>query len=452
MKHSALTFSRAELIDLCPWIASDGAPDAPAVDGPGDDAKVGRADHGVKAQVINRELISADQPVTEARKAQIIDEALRAEGLNPDVYRSRLSALRPVEHAQYAIKMGGSLTSAEVSFSIDLATGTCVEVGRDLGRKYERKPGHIFGTVDLLHTESSSLDGTMTVVVGDWKVGPMARQEITPARDNKQMALAAYAVKGAYKPKNVRVELRFISADGDLFLDSHEYDDCGIAEIDVWLQELEAKIAAATEPTPGMHCAAKFCPLISVCPAVQRTINEVVAMANRVGQAMPIEPNLMQRDLPLNVTSKDQLVSEEHARLILGRARAVKKLCEQMIKAVQGWTDDAGPIPLGGGKVYGPKDKYTREIKAPTVEEIKIALVKFLPPDEINKLVFATVALGKLGAAIKLRAPMGEGAQAERSALAFLKSSGLIEETRAIEHRDHRPKTGSRKPSEDDDD
>jgi hypothetical protein len=174
---------------------------------------------------------------------------------------------------------------------------------------------------------------------------------------------------------------------------------------------------------------------------VQKDVDKVVALALTQEQKLPIEPTMLQRNWPLNVISVEGIQSPEHAALLLARYKAVKALCTQGIKAVQGYADKNGEFPLGNGKVYGLIEKRSREIKAPTVEGLTAVLAPFLPVEDQATLIYATAPLTKLCIAVKARAVDPDKAAAtERAALAALRKEGFIEDTLGTEHRDHRPK------------
>jgi hypothetical protein len=352
--------------------------------------------------------------------------------------------MRPIEHALYSLKLAGVTLRAEVSLGLNLADGSAKEVGVDIGRNYPHEPGWIYGSADLTHQECE-YDGdgvcTVTIVIGDWKVGPMARQEITPAPINKQMALAAQAAMTIYSPDRVRVELRFVGADGDLHIDFHTYDAVTIAEMDVWLQDLEARIEAAskTGPTPGAHCSGKYCPLLSVCPKVQQMTREIIAVPKTMELERALTPKTELANLPLNVTSVDQIQSADHAGVLLAFSRAVRTLADQKIDLVKAYTDRFGAVPAGPGKIYGPREKKIRSIRAPTVEELRAVLARDLPADDLKTLVYATSPMTELEARIKLRCDVGAGNAKVRGCMTELRNMGFIEENKTVEHRIHKP-------------
>lgn len=431
MRHSMLSFSKAELVELCPWMASDAAPAKPSSELSSDEARLGRAFHAVVARIINKGLGTGP--------AHLIDDALKANGLDVNRYQRRLADMRPIEHALYSMKIAGITLRAEVSLGLNLSDGSAKEIGVDIGRGYPADPGWIYGTADLLHQEYDALDGTLVLVIGDWKVGPMARQETTQADRNKQLGLLAQAAMTIYGPDHVRVERKCIGPDGDLLVDSYVYDAVKIAEMDVWLQELEASIerASTSGPTPGAHCSGKYCPLLSVCPKVQAMTQEIISVPKTMELERALTPKTSA--LPLNVTSVDQIQNADHAGVLWAFARAVKTLAEQKIDLVKNYTDKFGAVPVGPGKIYGPREKKIRSIRATTVEELRAVLARDLPAEDLEKLVYATSPISELEARIKLRCDVGAGSAKVRGCMTELRNAGFIEETKVIEHRAHKP-------------
>lgn len=456
MSRNLLTMSRAETVEACPWLASDKSPDRPPMDRRAADVDqaLGRAWHYVVRSIIN-DRQAATGP------AWLIDKALSMFGLDPEKYRIRLNMMRPVQHGLHMVRDGSGYGNvrAEVSYAI-YPDGSAKEIGVDLDRQYPYEEGVIYGTGDTVHQELDyKPDGVveMTLVGGDWKCGSQARQEVTPAARNKQLALLAKALFETYHPEYVRVELRFIDASGDMYVDAHTYDSLGIAEIDCWIGELDQRISEAQAPTPGAHCAGTRCPLLSLCPAVQQAQKAMLDVEKQpLAVARALTPPTELATVPLNVTALSQIQSPQHAGMIYAMAKAMENIIKAKIELIKAYVEASGPVPLGNGKMLSKNKRSARMIRAESVDEVKAVLAKFLPAEDLNKaLIYATCNLENLEQRIALRSTPETSKARVRSAMTEIRNAGLFEVTETFEFRPRKPKAAAAagtKETDDDDD
>ena len=413
-----LSASKLHLAQYCIY------PFAPGVDVPRDEvgeaAKLGTAWHAVVERIVAMGPSSGP--------AQLIDECLRNAGLDPETSRVQLTAMRPVQVAGDIVR-DHVTARAEVSYGYDPESGEAVEIGLSMGRRYpEDVPMPC--TVDVVWTESQGDD--YVVVVRDWKTGN--RDNVEPAAHNLQLALLALCAARVIDCDAVRVELAFISPDGDVDIDAHTYAPLDLIAIDERIGDIWARVyAPGAAPEPGPHCTSAWCPLRFVCSSTQSAIAEVApATVSPDGQIlMPGAP------MPLVVASPSAITGPEHAAWVRHRLDAVIAAYDQIEKVLKAWVAEHGAIDCGDGKVWGPITYNVEEIISYRYEELVSAITLYLPEPEVRKLVAATVTKTALEAACKAAAQPRKGAEKLRAVMSELQRQGVVRNRTTTQHRVH---------------
>jgi hypothetical protein len=405
-----LTASKLGLAQLCafPFRPDIEVPQDP----PGDAARLGTAWHDVVATTII-------MPMQATGPAQLIDRALRDAGLDPEAWRDRLQAMRPIEIAK-DLAREHITTRAEVAYAWHADSGDVEELGISLNRGYPDTVG-ICGTADFVYTEQTP-DG-FVLVIGDWKTGNP--DNVEPAKDNAQLRFLAGCASRLVDVDLVRVELRFISPEGEVTIDAWSYSPLELLEAQMLLGVLW-EMRTIAEPDPGPHCTAKYCPLRMSCPATTQAVQEAVPEAAPRPEGYGIV-----------LAGPDAIKGTEHAEYVLHRWQALKAFGEHIEKILKAYADKHGPIPAGEGKIWGPLDIVKREVSctADHSQELVELLEGHLPEAEALGLVKAQVSLTALAEASKRCAPPRKGAALERTIVDALRGAGMVTETQSTQYR-----------------
>jgi uncharacterized protein DUF2800 len=231
---------------------------------------------------------------------------------------------------------------AEVAFAIDLATGIGREVGIGIDRAYDpRSPLEVFGTADAV----GRLDDRL-VIVDRKSFDP----RVPRAAVNAQLHTLALAATRAYGLDACEVAIRHEARPLDVAaLDS--------VDLDAFLVELRGVLARVTDARrqhrdgtlqlhPGDHC--RYCPAFMgpdgvACPA-QRALRDEVKhelVTVRVEAAIPFRDDVEAADA-YELWQRIKMLSTRLGTSLHARA-------------------NERPIPLGNGKVFGPRTKLGNE-------------------------------------------------------------------------------------------
>jgi hypothetical protein len=214
----------------------------------------------------------------------------------------------------------------EVSFAIHLETGRARLLGRNLARQYQLEPGEIAGTVDVL---------------GPWYVGDYKGEHDDtppPPADNLQLLAGAWAAAEVYGWDTVRVELIHLRADGSHWREAADLDAIALGAAMVRIRKAAARVSPEIVVRSG-HC--RWCPSFGSCPGT-------LALARRL-----VTPEVVEAE------AQGLLATQAgHALQLVRVARKVLERVEAEIREVA----SREPIPLPGGKAYGPGE--VRRVKS----------------------------------------------------------------------------------------
>lgn len=230
-------------------------------------------------------------------------------------------------------------------------------IGREV---YSNAPDGAYvvaGTVDLL---TFIAPGRLRVT--DWKNGERGCEKA----EAQLRTLAALALLNT--PAATECEMHAVWLQGDGV--PVDYGTMSVMEADGWLEGVRA--LGPTEPNPGDHCRALYCPLEGRCPAY-----------GAVAELLPATA-LTSRKNPMVAAIDD----EETARAAVLMLEMVDSLVETKRAELRAYvaTMHEGRLPLGNGKAYGPvmcKGRSSIDAKAALELAEKLGASK----DDLGQLV-----------------------------------------------------------------
>ncbi|WP_394825015.1 PD-(D/E)XK nuclease family protein [Pendulispora albinea] len=260
-------------------------------------------------------LVAPDPAFTSRALARIADDELRARCAAIDL-PTALDRLMNVR--------------AECAYAIDLETASVRFLGHNLERAYTNlAPNEIAGTLDV---DADHVDRTPTA--GDWKSG---FSELTPAEDNLQIGVGAYAVAKARGADRAIGRLWFIGQDGRIRTDEAEFDALDLEHVldrtrhtVRRIREAEARYSAGETLTVHRGPWCTYCPARPHCPAMIAFAREML-------------PALEQDRAALEMLLPDQLGE------VWERARLAAKIAEEVIDSLKKFAA-THPIPLPDGR------------------------------------------------------------------------------------------------------
>jgi hypothetical protein len=232
----------------------------------------------------------------------------------------------------------------ELALAYDVATRSARVLGQNLGRSYpETKPTEFYGSFDYVLLA----DGSVTVV--DLKTG---MSDVPHPARNAQLRFGALAAARYHRVESARVGILHAPEGRTPWWTWANLDAFDLEEIAGEMKSLADRIGYARNDyqrgkTPrlrvGEHCG--FCPARFACPAR-------VAMAQRLAG----EPEKVVLDLKAMLTP-------ESAAMALGRWQAATKALAEVGAALHAYASES-PIPLGDGRVWGPRASEREVIDA----------------------------------------------------------------------------------------
>lgn len=186
-------------------------------------------------------------------RAAVVEGREVAQAQVPEEHREECAAIDLPELAD-ALRV-----EAESAYAWDWTTDQSVHLGENIGRAYPAGTAAIAATADLVVHERHRCR------IIDYKTG---RAELTPARDNGQLAALALAVARYHRLTEVQVELWRLRDDGGWHCDVATLD---ALELDSWAARLSQRMrellahGAAPDLRTGPHCG--YCPSRHHCPA-----------------------------------------------------------------------------------------------------------------------------------------------------------------------------------------
>ncbi len=240
----------------------------------------------------------------------------------------------------------------------------------------DQRKGEISGTADHV----VAVDGLLTV--DDWKTG---RGDIGERpRDHLQMLFLGLAAARAHGVNSVRIRYLLVSEEGITPVHD-DLDEFALSAIAVRLRKLVAGIGQSP-PKPGPHCYSKYCPIVATCPATK-------AALAAIDTASALEH-------PLSV----EITSPEHAASVRVRLKMVRSAVDAIETALKAYVKETGPIPIGGGKVYGFKREQSVERLDIATPGAYAALVAHLGQEGADQAVTLDATKASIHKATKDRA------------------------------------------------
>jgi len=257
--------------------------------------------------------------------------------------------------------------AGEVTFALDVDSGRCRELGRNLMRRYLEAglgPTEIAGTVDVL---GLSEDREATVPA-EYKTG---WSRVTRARDNLQLGFAAVCSTEVYDRPRANGAILYVREDDDPRFDAASFEAFDLVSMKERIIEVGRKIIRARKAfadhdpetgevkkkprlVVGRHC--RFCPVQMVCPAHGALARRFVANEKETIADL-----------------KKGLVDNDAAALLYRRLIALKAVVERMLGIVYARAKNA-PIALGNGLVLGEvetlKESLDPDVVAAVVREL----------------------------------------------------------------------------------
>jgi hypothetical protein len=292
----------------------------------------------------------------------------------------------------------GCTLEVERPLAYDVATGEARWLSA-IGRDYGAAPFEIPGTPDLVAV------GSDRVVVADWKL----YQDIGAPSASSQLLLYALAVARIVGVEKVDLAVwyrgtgRVATVEVDVFdLDTFAVR---LRTLHTRVAEQQRRVTSGTLPdvSEGPHC--RHCPAINSCPAK-------VALLRRITSGEEAsEAELM---IPL-----DEHTAGEAYR----RWRAAKHLMSHVERAIHAYAAER-PIPIGDGKVYGPRriqgnEKLDGDVVYQVVEALHGRPVA-------DAAVVRNATKSRLKEALALAVDKGGAAKAERAVLAEVRKRGGV--------------------------
>lgn len=270
------------------------------------DATRGTAVHAVAASVARGDVVDLD-------------------ALPPDVREcvERVLDVLERDHAS-----GARAVAVEAGVAYDHASGRARLTDP---AETEPRPGEYRGHVDLV------LRSGDTLIVRDWKTGQRARSG--RAADSAQLLFYALCALQIWPAAVLVVELAHVGASS--WVDRATIDPVDLGAHRALLAGLAARVERAQEvPRVGSHCASRYCPIASSCPAGR-------ALAERVAEAVA---------LPIAHEMTDALAVEILARIPLADAylSALRDVAEERVRA-------AGVVVAASGERWGVVERVGAE-------------------------------------------------------------------------------------------
>ncbi len=288
---------------------------------------------------------------------------------------------------------------SEVAYSYD-ATGRGRLLGRNLGRAYDVGPTEVPGTADYVRVDEAA--GVVEVV--DLKTG---RADVTHPSENLQLALLALAASSWHGVTTVRVGILAAPMGSNPWVTWHELGPLDLLHAAARIRRVvEAVEAAKTTPRYNVGGWCGYCPARRACPTQ-------TAMLRRLAT----DPQAVAEDIATGIVTPDV------ARVAYQRYRAVKAAMAQVEAQLHAWAKENGGIPLGNGRVWGPRESQRSVID---VEVAWPELVRRYGVDAAREMMTMKTSKTAVGRVASRLAPRGQKADAAKTAMALLTAAGAV--------------------------
>lgn len=301
----------------------------------------------------------------------------------------------------------------EISYAYDPVADTARILGRKINRQYAAfslRPFEIPGTLDL------EITGDGRIVVIDYK----GFEEVDDASDNDQVTTYALMVSRAHGYAEVTAAIIYLVA-------NRRPSIAVLSESDLVfhrdrLRQLQVDVAAAKRNPAaflavGKHC--KYCPAFLECPEQKKLAIDIgtTALDMRLAESFPLN-------------------SDEEAAAVYELWGRIKMLSARIGAVIHARAGER-PIPLGGGKVFGPRPtKGNDELDPDVVYEVVRATHGQSVADAAVERVATKV---RLRSALGFVAARGKVSAAEREVLALVKERGGIKNEPGVKVEEYVP-------------
>jgi hypothetical protein len=289
---------------------------------------------------------------------------------------------------------------SEVAYAYDVATGAGRLLGRNLGRAYDVGPTEIAGTADYVRVDEAA--GVVEVV--DLKTG---RADVTAPSENLQLALLALATASWHGVTTVRVGILHAPPGSTPWVTWHTLEAFDLLHAAARIRRVvEAVEAAKTAPRYNVGGWCGHCPARRACPTQTAMLKRLAA-----------DPQAVAEDIATGIVTPDV------ARIAYQRYRAVKAAMAQVEAQLHAWAKENGGIPLGDGRVWGPRESQRAVIDA---EKAWPELVRRYGLDAAREMMAMKTSKTAIGRVASRLAPRGQKAGAAKDALALLTAAGAV--------------------------
>jgi hypothetical protein len=317
------TLSKLALLTECQWWARDGVTWTTR---DSDDAAFGRALHAAAEAHVDGQDMIAETHLTSAE----LEEAW--------------GRLREWLDAN---KRNG--WRAEVPFAFHLQQGTARELPKTTHRDYSAAgPAEICGTADIVYMDADDEGAFGCVDDLKWSGFHGDAQ-----RAQAQLAGQALCVARAWGADRVRARAIRIGPSGPVDDTSEVYwmDAFDLAAIEAEIRARVARIPTSM-PTPGEHCAGRWCPALASCPATQAALVQVIpdAALARWKYAPVIE-------------------SPDHAAWLLTMRPVIRKVMGQVDAAIGALVAN-GPVTTSDGRTIAEGTRSMNRLNLGALEEL----------------------------------------------------------------------------------
>lgn len=299
----------------------------------------------------------------------------------------------------------------ETAWALDVATGRGRLLGRNLGRHYDAQPGEVAGAADYVRVEAG------VVEVLDLKTG---QADVTPPAENLQLAALAAAAASWYGVTTARVGILAAGDGRTPWVTWAELGPLDLLAIPVRLQRLVAAIEAAR--TTPRYAVGRWC---GTCPARRSCPTQTWAL-----RRLAADPKSVAEDLAT------ALVTPDTAAVGLQRFRAIKSAMNEVERQLHAYVKENGPIPVGDGKVWGPRESQ-RSIIDP--EKAWPVLVEAFGVDGAREAMTLKTSKTAISAVASARAPRGQKSEAAKALLAQLDAAGAVTTKTVTEFEEYVP-------------
>lgn len=314
----------------------------------------------------------------------------------------------------------------EVAFGLDLATGKATEIGSGLQRRYERRPGCVYATIDVCRR-----DGSMAKVL-DYKFELYDNRQRAP-RESAQLLTCALLVARAWNVSTVAVGFVHVRSNGthwtematlDAFdLDAH-FDT--LRETAARIAQAEERIAAGQTPDVKRGPWCRWCKSVAACPAVTSLVRAVSQAPAATAQSI------------LDALTPDT------AALAYRRLQEVEDALKPVRAALYLYGSEVG-VDLGEGRVYGAVTTQRESIDGRIARKV---LAQLVAPEVAESAVEFSTSKAAIERALrpvaKAKKEAGEKvtlAALQRQALEEIARAGGVETKTTTVVREHSVKT-----------